>query len=45
MASSANAMAPVRSPAARLVDGMLDLVPLPQAYVRIRELVEDPTYA
>lgn len=30
------------SPVASLVDGMLDLVPLPQAYVRIREIVDDP---
>ena len=30
------------SPVAALVDGTLDLVPLPQAYVRIREIVEDP---
>ncbi len=30
------------SPVAALVDGMLDLVPLPQAYVRIREIVDDP---
>ena len=30
------------SPVATLVDGMLDLVPLPQAYVRIREIVDDP---
>lgn len=31
------------SPATALVDGMLDLVPLPQAYVRIRQVVEDPS--
>ena len=30
------------SPVPGLVHGMLDLVPLPQAYVRIREIVEDP---
>ena len=40
MASSAHAR--TLSPVAALVDGMLDLVPLPQAYVRIREIVEDP---
>lgn len=33
--------APSRSPVAALVEGMLDLVPLPQAYIRIREVVED----
>ncbi|MCZ6664053.1 MAG: HDOD domain-containing protein [Gammaproteobacteria bacterium] len=42
MTTSANARAPERSPAARLVNGMVDLVPLPQAYVRLRELVDDP---
>lgn len=40
MASSLQA--PPLSPVAALVDGTLDLVPLPQAYVRIREIVEDP---
>lgn len=30
------------SPVVALVDGMLDLVPLPAAYIRIRELVADP---
>lgn len=30
------------SPAAALVEGTLDLVPLPQAYVRIRGIVDDP---
>lgn len=30
------------NPVAALVDGTLDLVPLPQAYIRIREIVEDP---
>ena len=30
------------SPASTLVAGMVDLVPLPQAYVRIRQAVEDP---
>ncbi len=29
------------SPVAALVDGMLDLVPLPQAYIRIRQVVDD----
>ena len=42
MASSATVSAADRSPAATLVDGMVDLVPLPQAYVRIREIVDDP---
>lgn len=40
MASSFQAQ--TMSPVATLVDGMLDLVPLPQAYVRIREIVDDP---
>lgn len=30
------------SPATALVNGMIDLVPLPQAYVRIRQAVDDP---
>lgn len=36
------AKAAADSPVVALVDGMLDLVPLPQAYVRIRQLVDDP---
>ena len=30
------------TPASTLVEGVTDLVPLPQAYVRIRDLVDDP---
>lgn len=42
MASSATASAADRTPAETLVAGMVDLVPLPHAYVRIREVVDDP---
>jgi len=41
MSSTATATAE-SSPATALVNGMLDLVPLPQAYVRIRQAVDDP---
>lgn len=41
MNTAAHAAVP-QSPAATLVAGMVDLVPLPQAYVRIRGLVDDP---
>ena len=41
MASALKQNAP-NSPVAILVEGVVDLVPLPQAYVRIRELVDDP---
>jgi HD-like signal output (HDOD) protein len=41
METAAYSVAP-DSPAALLVEGMVDLVPLPQAYVRVRALVDDP---